>query len=115
MKTVDEYLQKVTPAQRAEFERIRRIVKQLVPEVEEVISYGIPTFKYKGTYVLYFGAFKRHMSIFPGSALTESVKLELGAYKLAKGTVQFTEANPIPEPILKKIILHRLADIAKNA
>lgn len=114
MSDIDEYLKNVTPTQRAELERIRKIVKKLVPETEEVISYGIPTFKHKGTYLLYFGAFKNHMSIFPGSALTQAVKEKLDGYKIAKGTIQFTADNPLPESIIKEIVTNRLRSISKR-
>ena len=63
--TVDEYLNRIEPSQRKQFERVRKIVKKLVPEAEEVISYGIPTWKYRGKYLIYFAAFKNHMSIYP--------------------------------------------------
>jgi uncharacterized protein YdhG (YjbR/CyaY superfamily) len=45
---VDKYLKSVIEPQRAELERIRRIVRQLVSEAYEVISYGMPGYKYKG-------------------------------------------------------------------
>lgn len=109
--TIDEYLANVTPTQKAEFLRIRKIVNTTVKDVEEVISYGIPTFKHKSKYLLYFGAFKDHMSLFPGSALADSVSDKLEGYKISKGTIQFTEAKPIPEEIIKEILEARLKSI----
>jgi uncharacterized protein YdhG (YjbR/CyaY superfamily) len=115
MRTVEDYLKNATPAQRAEYERIRRIVKRLVPNAEEVISYGIPTFKYKGKYVLYFGAFKGHMSLFPGAHLTAVLREKLSGYKMAKGTIQFTEDHPIPDSVVEEIVSERLAEIKGSA
>lgn len=41
---IDEYLRNVVdPAQRAALERIRALVHRLVPEVEESVSYRMPT------------------------------------------------------------------------
>src|SRR5687768_7626930 len=110
MATIDEYLKHVTPPQKTEFERIRKIVKSLVPESEETITYGIPTFKYKGKYLIYFGAFKNHMSIFPGAPL--SLKQKLKGYKLLKGTIQFTEENPLPASIIRELVKNRLTEIS---
>jgi uncharacterized protein YdhG (YjbR/CyaY superfamily) len=45
---VDEYVGALPSGQRAQFQRLQAIVKRLVPEAEEAISYGIPTFKYRG-------------------------------------------------------------------
>jgi uncharacterized protein YdhG (YjbR/CyaY superfamily) len=65
MSVIDNYLKEVQPSQRVELERIRRIVKGMVPDAEEVIGYGIPTLKYKGKNLIHFAAFKNHLSIFP--------------------------------------------------
>jgi uncharacterized protein YdhG (YjbR/CyaY superfamily) len=119
MPAIDEYLENIAPAQRAEYERIRKIVKQLVPEMEETISYGIPTFKYKGKYVLYFAAFKTHMSVYPiFKDLLEDLKDKLGDFKLTKetlnsrGTAQFTEGNPVPEILVREVVKRRLYTIS---
>jgi uncharacterized protein YdhG (YjbR/CyaY superfamily) len=104
MTVIDDYFAKVEPPQRKELERIRRIVKDVVPEAVEVISYGMPGFKYKGRYLVSFAAFKGHMSLFPGSAPVESFKKELSGYKLSKGTIQFTLDKPLPDDIIKAII-----------
>lgn len=112
MSAIDDYLKDVTPPQREALERVRKIATKLIPEVEEVISYGIPTLKYKGKYVIYFAAFKNHMSVFPGAALTSKYK-EMG-YKTGKGTIQFTEDKPLPEAIIKELVKTRLEMINKR-
>lgn len=62
--SVDEYLERLEPAQKAELGRIRSIIKQVVPEATETISYGMPTYTVSGKRLMYFAAFKDHMSIF---------------------------------------------------
>lgn len=49
-KSIDEYLSNVEPQHRAELERIRAFVKQLVPSVEETMSYGMPTLPSTGVF-----------------------------------------------------------------
>lgn len=109
MQTLQEYVSSLTPAQKTEYERVKKIVHSVVPEgVEEMISYGIPTFKYNGTHLLYFGAFKNHMSLFPGAGLIEDLKADFEGYKVAKGTVQFTHDKPLSDDLIKKILALRL-------
>jgi uncharacterized protein YdhG (YjbR/CyaY superfamily) len=112
--TVDDYLNNITPSQKAEYDRVEKIVKEFEPEVDEVISYGIPTFKYRGKYLLYFGAFKNHMSLFPGSGFVDEMKDELAGFKVAKGTIQFTEDKPVPKDVIVKILQRRKAEINKR-
>ncbi len=108
IKTVDEYMslqpEKVIEA----LERLRQIIKTLAPEMEEIISYGMPMYKYKGMLVG-FAAFKNHLSFFPGGVV-EYFKAELKDFKIAKGTIQFTVERPIPEALIKKIILFRMGE-----
>lgn len=101
MATVEDYVGALTPGQREQFERVRRIVRDLVPDAEEKISYGVPTFTHRDKYVLYFAAFKNHLSVYPTVGAVE-------ATKGTKGTFRFTEAEPVPEEVVRAIVSHRL-------
>jgi uncharacterized protein YdhG (YjbR/CyaY superfamily) len=114
VSTVEEYLKSTTPSQQAEYKRIQKIVRSLVPDIEEIISYGIPTFKYKGKYVLYYGAFKDHVSIFPGGNV-ETLKDKLGKYKISKGTIQYDEKDPISEEIIKEFVMMRMETLTSKS
>lgn len=112
METIDEYLKEIKPSQRDELERIRKIIKQVAPEAEETIRYGMPTFNYYGKRLLCFAAYKNHMSLFGNLGPLEK-KLE--DFKLShKGTLQFTEENPVPEEIIIEIVQYKLAEISKG-
>lgn len=112
MTVIDDYLaEHATPAQRTELERIRSIVKQMVPDAEEVMSYAIPTLNYKGKHLVHFAAFKDHMSLFPTAGPTEAFKGKLKDYKVSKGTIQFTLEKPLPKTLIQEIIEYRLANM----
>lgn len=114
MLAVDEYIKKLADPQKTEFERIRSIVRRVAPEATESISYGMPAFKYHNQPLLYVGAFKDHMSLFPTSGPAEALKHKLTGFKVSKGTIQFTPANPIPETLIIAMLNMRLAVIAKT-
>ena len=101
MVSVEDYLAALTRAQREQFERVRRIVRSMVPEAEETISYGIPTFKHRGKYLIYFAAFKDHLSVYP---TVDAVEATEGT----KGTFRFSEDDPVPEDVVGAIVAHRL-------
>jgi uncharacterized protein YdhG (YjbR/CyaY superfamily) len=102
--SVDEYVSALRPGQREQFERVRRIVRSIVPDAEETISYGVPTFKHRGKYLIYFAAFKSHMSVYPTLGAVE-------ATKGTKGTFRFSEDDPVPEAVVTAIVAHRLQTI----
>jgi uncharacterized protein YdhG (YjbR/CyaY superfamily) len=111
MSTIDDYLINIESLQKTELEKVRNAVKKAVPEAQEVITYGMPGFKYKGKYLIAFAPFKDHLSIFPGTEAVEAFKNKLSGYKTSKGTIQFTVDNPIPEDIIIDICQFRAQDI----
>ena len=109
-KNVDEYLARVPEPARGTLQRVRAVIKSLAPpETTEVISYGIPMFKYKGGLVA-FAAFSKHCSFFPMNAgLIREFKNELKDYQTAKGTIRFPMDKPLPSALLKKFVKARIA------
>ncbi len=114
MSLIDDYLKKVNQPERSELERVRKIIQETAPEATEVITYGMPGYKYKGKYLISFAAFKDHLSIFPGSHVVEVLKDKLEDYETSKGTVQFTLEKPLPEGLIKEVVQIRLDDISKS-
>jgi len=112
MSVIDDYLKKIDPPERAELERIRSIVKQMVPDAEEVIAYGMPGFKYRGKYLLGYNALKDHLSLFPTSEPIEQLAGKLSDFKLSRGTIRFQLDHPIPEDLIKEIVAIRLKAIS---
>jgi Domain of unknown function (DU1801) len=77
-KNVEEYLAGVPEPARSTLYRIRAAIRSAVPpEATEAISYGMPTFKYKGP-LLGFAAFPNHCSLFPMSPSVVNSKMSSG-------------------------------------
>src|SRR5579859_2172627 len=110
-KTVDEYLAAVPEPARGTLAHIRKVIQSLVPaETTEVISYGIPMFKFNGMLVGY-AAFKKHCSLFPtGSGVLDQFEKELTGYRTSKGTIQFPPDKPLPDALIKKIVRARVKE-----
>ena len=111
MSVIDDYLANVVEPQKVALEHVREIVKQTAPTATEVITYGMPGFKYKGKYLIAFASFKDHLSVFPGAGAIEATKDQLINYKMSKGTIQFTVDKPLPDKIIAKIITIRMSQI----
>ena len=112
MATFEEYLASVPGPERAELERVREVVRRLVPGAEEAVSYGMPAFKYKKRPLLGFRATKNHLSVFPFSpAAVDAARDALEGFDLSKGTVRFPPERPIPDSALETLVRHRLGEI----
>ena len=109
-RTVDEYLERVPEAARTTLKKIRTVIRSVAPpEATEGISYGMPTFKYKGM-LASFGAFSDHCSLFPGAGPTIEFKNELKNFQTSKGTVRFAPNKPLPTALLKRLLKARIAE-----
>jgi uncharacterized protein YdhG (YjbR/CyaY superfamily) len=109
-KTVEDYLARVPEPARTTLSKIRATIRSVVPaETTEVISYGIPTFRYKGALVA-FAAFQDHCSLFPmGSSALDSMEADFKPYRVTKGTLHFPIDKPMPAALVKKLVKARIA------
>ena len=113
-KTVEEYLDALDPAYRAELERIRALVTALVTGTEETMSYGMPTLKYKNRALVYFTASKKHLSFYPSSWAIEDLKDQLEQYKTTEHAIQFTLDNPLPSRLIEDLVRIHMRAIDAN-
>jgi uncharacterized protein YdhG (YjbR/CyaY superfamily) len=107
--TVDAYLAAVPEPARTTLKKVRVQIRAAVPgETTEIISYGMPAFKYKGL-LIWFAAFSDHCSLFPTASAIAAFKKELKGFKTSKGTIQFPSNKPFPAALLNKIVRFRVA------
>lgn len=106
--SIDDYLAKLPPDQRAALETLRGQIRELAPEAEEAISYGLPTFKLSGNLV-HFGAAARHCAFYPGAVINQFAE-RLESFETAKGTIRFQPDAPLPPDLIRDIVQHRIAE-----
>ena len=61
-RTIDEYIAAREESLRPRLELLRAIIREAIPNVEERISWSMPTF-WKGKNLIHFASFKRHIGI----------------------------------------------------
>jgi uncharacterized protein YdhG (YjbR/CyaY superfamily) len=115
LNTVEEYLARVPEPARSTLNKMRAVIRSVVPkETTEVLSYGIPTFRYKRMLVA-LAAFKDHCSFFPlGSSVLEPFAEELKKFRVSKGTFHFPVDKPMPAALVKRIVKARVAQNDKK-
>lgn len=103
-KTIDEYIAPFPEEVRGRLQLIRLKVKELAPDATEAISYGIPTFKVDGGYVVYFGGWKDFISMYPLPEGDAAFDTEIEPYRAAKGTARFPHKKPLPMPLIEQFV-----------
>jgi uncharacterized protein YdhG (YjbR/CyaY superfamily) len=107
-RTIDEYHKSQPEEIQKRLQAIRDIIHKAVPEVEESISYQIPTFKYHGRLV-YYAALSKHISILHpySDAFLKHFAEDLKGYKMSKAAIQFPNNKPLPAALIKRIVEFR--------
>jgi hypothetical protein len=108
-KEVDRHLAKIGQPHRSTLQSLRKTILEIIPEAQEVISYGFPGYKLDGKIICGFDAFKNHCSFFPHSSLViPELGKELIYFKTSKGAIQFGPDKPLPKTLVRKLIKTRI-------
>ena len=115
IKEVDLHLARIPEPQRTTLKIMRKTIVELIPQAEQVISYGFPGFKLDGKIICGIEAFKSHCSFFPHSSLViPALTKELSKYKTSKGALQFDIDKPLPKTLLQKLIRTRMRQLKES-
>ena len=113
-KTIDEYLATVRGDRRAALDELRKTIRDVAPNVEECISYGIPAFRLDGTVIAGFCATAKGCSYFPFSGSTlRNLAEDLKVYGGTKSSLHFNPRKPLPRTLVRKLIRARIAEMAE--
>ncbi|HVW15557.1 MAG TPA: DUF1801 domain-containing protein [Mucilaginibacter sp.] len=109
-KNIDEYIAMQPDQFKPALHELRALVRSLVPQAEEMISYQVPCFKYH--YMLVgIGVNKKFVSFYPMSSdLTKKFKDDLKGIKISGTTLHFSPGEPLPVQIIKKMVLERVKE-----
>ena len=104
-ETIDEYIRTFPENVQTILEKLRQTVKRAAPEAEETISYQIPTFKLKGSSIVHFAAFRKHIGLYPPAP--KDFKKDVSSYEGPKGNLKFPIDKPIPYDLVTRIVVFR--------
>jgi uncharacterized protein YdhG (YjbR/CyaY superfamily) len=113
-KDIDSYIAAAAPKAKAVLRKIRTTVRKAAPGAEELVSYGMPAFR-QGGILIYFGAFKQHIGLFPPVPADAKLLAAAARYAGPKGNLQFPLDEPIPYELIARIVRHRVQVNAAKA
>lgn len=112
--TIDEYINAYPTNVQGILVKIRQIIHDAAPDAIESISYKMPAFKLNGKDLIYFAAWKKHISMYPVPAGSDRFEQELSPYISSKGTVSFQLDKPVPFKLIEAIAQARVEQIGKK-
>ena len=103
----DDYTDRFPKEAQQLLRKMRQTIRKAAPKATETISYGMPAFRLDRILV-WFAAHTGHIGFYPGASGIAAFKEELSAYKSAKGSVQFPFDEPLPLPLVTRIVKYRV-------
>lgn len=101
---VDKYIANIPASGLDQFIKLRNIVKSIIPDAKEVVSYGIIGYKIDLKRArVFIGGWRDHVSIYPVPKDAGLIK-KLYPYIKGKGTLWFSLDEPLPEKIIIEIV-----------
>ncbi len=110
-KNVHEYITKADKAHQATLKRVRKIVRETVPEATEEIAYGMPAYKWQGKPLFYFAAMKGHLGLYPTQGPIQECKELLKNFSTSKGCIRVPYTTEISKTLLVKLLKVRIKQI----
>jgi uncharacterized protein YdhG (YjbR/CyaY superfamily) len=105
--TVEAYFTMFSPEIQAVGNEMRRIIQEAAPGAKEVISYGMPAYKINRVFV-YFALYAKHIGFYSTGEGIEAFKEQLTTYKFSKGAVQFPLDKPLPEALIREMVIYKM-------
>jgi uncharacterized protein YdhG (YjbR/CyaY superfamily) len=108
--TIDDYIAAYPQDVQAIMHQLRATIHEAAPDVEEAIAYKMPTFNLGGKYLIYFAAFKNHVSLYGAPRNNPAFPEDLSDYESGQGTLKFPYDQPIPYDLIAKIVQFRAGE-----
>ena len=102
MTVIQEYIAQAPEEKQARLTMIYETIRNAIPDAEECISWGMPTFR-KERNIIHFASAKKHIGLYPGPEAIEAFQDQLKEYKTSKGAIQLPDHSELPLALIEAI------------
>ena len=103
-KDVDDFLNKIDKSRKSDMAKLRAIIKKTLPNAEETMLYGMPSYLIDGKPVIAFNSQKNYMALYVGENSVKMNKDLLKGLNCGKGCIRFQSLEKFPEASIIKVI-----------
>ena len=114
-QTIDGYVAALPDGVREIFAALRTAILTVVPEADETIKYGMPSWSLRGAHVIYAAAWKNHIGLYPVYRGDAAFEAAVAPYRDKKDTVRLVYNRPVPYDIVTQIVTARRAELEAHS
>jgi len=111
-KAVDEYIQSLQPDRKKALEKIRGLIFNTIPDIEETMRYNMPTYE-KDEVVCALASQKHYISLYMDVELVKEHREELKHLDVGKSCIRFRKIENLPLDTVKEILEETVARQSK--
>jgi len=112
--TVDEYIENAPEEAREMLGRIRALLKELVPNANEVIKWNVPVVE-TDRILFSYSAHKTHINFMPTRSTLEAMMEHLDGYETGRDTIKLPYDKPLPLDLLRRVGEYRVQEVGESA
>jgi uncharacterized protein YdhG (YjbR/CyaY superfamily) len=114
--SLTDYVEGLKGANKQIIQHLYGVVRDMLPEVTEGVSYGMPALRYKQKALISFMETKHHLSCVPFSpAAIVAVQKDLAGFETTKGNVHFSATKPLSDDVVRNMVRYRAKEIESKA
>jgi len=103
MSDVDLYIMKFNPELQQRLMTIRRTALDVFANAEEKLYHGLPAFSANGKIIMFYGAYKNHISMCVGDDWVDFLKYQYPQFHYTQYTITFQHKEPFPDDVVQVI------------